>query len=300
MMMMVRVFAILLLGVSLMLGAAAPAMAATVKVSVNGEDITDFQIAQRLKLFTLEGRNGAKAATAELVDEALKLQEAERLGFSVSEGDVDGAFLNVARNIKVSADKLKQILADSGVGAETLRARLKAGLAWGKVTDTTIMPRVQLSDLELDTKAAAELTASSSFDYILKEVIFVMPGGKGSASKRTAEANQYRRSFSGCDTAVELSLSYTDAAVIEVGRRHATQLPEAVAKELAGLNIGGISKPRVVQNGVSMLAICAKEEARDLTFVKGAMQQKEGGELLKTKVDEYLANLRSKADIQYR
>jgi peptidyl-prolyl cis-trans isomerase SurA len=295
---MLRPLAILVLGLALLVGAAAPAAAATTKVTVNGDAITDFQIAQRLKLFSLEGRSGQQAAVTELVNEALEMQEAKRLGITVTDAEVDSALLQVARNIKVSVEKLKKILGDAGVGVETLRARLRASIAWNRVVDQAVTPTVQLSDLELDKKAQAELTAANSYDYILKEIVFLSTGG--SASKRTAEANQYRKSFSGCDNAVKLSQSYRDAAVVSVGRRHATQLPEAIAKELAGLNPGGITRPRVIESGVSMLAVCAKEEARDTTFVKGQIRQQEGTAALKGKADEYLQGLRKKANIVTR
>jgi peptidyl-prolyl cis-trans isomerase SurA len=296
MMTMLRALAILLLGLSLVMGVAAPASAATVKVNVNGEGITDFQIAQRLRLFTLEGKSGNRAAMEELVDEALMMQEAKRLGITVSDSEVDTAVLNIARNIKVSADKLKEILSQAGVGMDTLRDRMRASLAWRQVTERAISPRVQISELELDQKAAGELTATNSFDYILKEVIFI----GGSASARSGEANQYRKNFSGCDNAVQLSLTYRDAAVVNVGRRHATQLPDPIAKELAGLNVGGITKPRVIENGVSMLAVCSKAQARDTTFVKSEMRQEQGGAQLQSEATKYLANLRSKANIEYR
>ena len=116
---------------------------------------------------------------------------------------------------------------------------------------------------------------------------------------RSGQANNYRSKFAGCDTAVDLSLAYTDAAVIDVGRRHATQLPEAIAKELAGLNVGGITKPRVVESGVSMLAVCEKTQAEDLTFIKGDLRAEQGNEALQGQVEKYLADLRARAKIIY-
>jgi peptidyl-prolyl cis-trans isomerase SurA len=134
---------------------------------------------------------------------------------------------------------------------------------------------------------------------VLKEILFLTTGGR-SASSRTAEANQYRRSFTGCDGAVQLSLSYTDAAVVDIGRRHATQLPDAIANELAGINTGGITKPRVVDNGVSLLAVCSKASARDLTFIKDQIRAEQGNEAVEREAANYLANLRTKANIVYR
>ncbi|WP_127754327.1 SurA N-terminal domain-containing protein [Devosia sp. 1566] len=288
-----------MIGALMSFGLAMPSLAANVKVTVNGTPITDVQIAQRVKLFAIEGnKTGQRGATEQLIDEAIQMQEAERLGIEVSGAQVDEGILQIARNTKLSQDKLIQMLQQSGVNIDTLRDRLEAAIAWNGVTQAAIMPQVQISDLALDQQAASKVAAYQSFDYILKEIIFVAPGGQG-AGARTAQANRYRSSFSGCDSAVELSLGYTDAAVIDVGRRHATQLPEAIAKELAGLNAGGITKPRVVETGVSMLAVCQKTQAEDLTFIKGDLRAEAGSDALKGQVETYLADLRKRAKIIY-
>jgi peptidyl-prolyl cis-trans isomerase SurA len=286
------------LGMMISLAAAMPSFAATV-VTVNGTPITDTQISQRVKLFGLEGNNsGTRGATEQLIDEAIMMTEAKRLGINVSNAEIDNGLLQVARNIKVSQDKLLEIMTQNGVNPETLKDRLRAAIAWSGVTEAAVAPQVRVSDLELDQQAESRLSDYQNFDYILKEIIFVAPGGQG-AGARTGQANRYRSSFAGCDSAVQLSLAYTDAAVIDVGRRHATQMPEALAKELAGLNVGGITKPRVVDQGVSMLAVCEKAQAEDLTFIKGDLRQEASAEQLKSQTDSYLADLRAQAKIIY-
>ena len=288
----------MILGLLLTLGAAVPSFAAVI-VTVNGTPITDTQVSQRVKLFAMEGnRTGQRGATEQLIDEAIQMTEAKRLNINVSNAQIDSALLDVARNVNLSQDKLINMLQSNGVSMETLRDRLRASIAWAAITDQAIAPNVQVSDLQLDQQAAGALADYQKFDYILKEVIFVSPGGQG-AGARSSQANRYRGSFAGCDTAVELSLGYTDVAVIDVGRRNATQLPEAVAKELAGLNVGGISKPRVTDTGVSMLAVCQKTQAEDLTFIKGEMQREAGSEALTGQVGAYLDNLRKQAKIIY-
>jgi len=261
------------------------------------------QISARAALLRIERRGGSSSertrlATEELITEQLQLQEAARIGLEITTADVADAYTNVARNLKISTDKLDRLLADNGVNPQTLKDRLKASVAWQRVAQTELSARVQISDLKLEQQAEEQLTQTSSFDYILKEVRFIIPrGSKVSSSKRTAEANQYRKSFSGCDTAVDLSLSYVDVAVVDVGRRHATQMPDALAKELAALNVGQISKPRVADGGVSMLAVCAKAEARDTAFVKNQLRQEQGTEKFKTVADDFLQQLRDKAII---
>lgn len=302
---LVRIIAIAL-SLSLAAAFSGPALADSVRVVVNNTQITDTAIALRASFMKLERRGTSnsdrlKLARDELIDEALKLQEADRLGIKVTDREVDDAYETVARNLRVSKDKLDQILAANGVNKGTLRDRLRATLAWQNISQSAVAPRVQISDADLDAKAASELDDGMSYDYLLKEILFVIPqDSKISPSSRTAEANRYRKSFQGCDSAVELSFSYTDAAVVDVGRRHATQLPEALAKELSGLSVGGITKPRVAQNGVSMLAVCSKSTARDLSFIKGKLRQEQGQEKFKTEADAYLERLKERAAISTR
>ncbi len=296
---MLRALGTIVVALTLLAAAVAPAEAATVKIKVNGDPITDIQISQRMALMKMERRSGQKVAIEELVNETLELQEAKRLGLVVTEAEVDDAFLAVARQLKISSSNLEKILTDNGVSVQTLRDRLKANTAWAKVSAAAVSSRVQISEADIDKEAKAKLTAANSYDYILKEVLFLMPNGQGSASKRTAEANKYKKSFAGCDSAVQLALSYTDAAVRDLGRRHATQMNDAIAQELSKLNVGGITKPRVVDGGVSMLAVCSKEVAEDTTFIAGNLRQNAGNGALKAEADKYLADLKAKAQIVY-
>ena len=275
---------------------AAPAFA---QVSVNGTAVSAQQISARAGLLRLEGRGSSNSArlqmaTDELIDDTLKLLEAQRLGITVSEDRVNAAVQSIAQGMRVSTSNLERIFTENGVPFSTLRDRLRAALAWQAVVQQVVSSRVQISELELDLRAEQQVEEIQNFDYILREVIFV----GGNASRRTAEANQYRTRFTGCDAAVDLVLEFPDAAVRDIGRRHGTQLPEAIATELAGLNAGQITRPRVTEYGVSMYAICEKASARDLTFIRDELRQEVGTEALQEEAEAYLANLRAQADIR--
>ncbi len=289
-----RLLAATLLGTMLSFGALAPAYAATA-ATVNGVAIDDRDVAARVQLMKLEGGGSTAKALDALITEQLQLQEATRLGITVTDQQVNDAFQQVARNVKLSTSKLTELLRANGVSDATMKARLRAAIAWQGVAQVAIKQRVQVSDLQLDQQAQAALTQDMSYDYVLKEVLFITAGRN--ASGRTGEANKYRAAFKGCDSAVDLSLKFTDAAVRDVGRRHATQMPEAQAKELAALNVGGITKPRVTEAGVSMLAICSKEQARDTTFLKNKLRNEQGQGAFKAETEKYLAELRQKARI---
>jgi peptidyl-prolyl cis-trans isomerase SurA len=295
---MPRLPRILLVGLLLLAAALAPVAAATIKVAVNSQPITDFQIAQRLALFKLEGKKGQQAAIDELVNESLMLQEGARLGFNVSEGEVDDSILTLARRLKMSASNLEKILTAQGVGMQTLRDRLKANVAWGKVVGTVVSSKVTVSDADAEAEAETKLTTANSFDYILTRVLFVsLP--EYSASKRTAQAKDFRSKFTDCKSAAVLSESYPDVAVVPVGRRHATQFPQAIADELSKLNANQLTSPRVTDAGVEMLAVCAKAVSDDTTFLVLDLKRNSGTAKLQKEAEKYLADLKAKAEIIY-
>jgi len=265
--------------------------AQNVVVMVNGDPITDYDIEQRAALKALEGKPGTKGATEELINEALELQEAKRLNINITDSQVNDSFLQVARNLKLAPDKLTLVLTSNGISADNLKDRIRATLAWNQITSNVIMPRVQFSEADLTAEAQSKLTAANSYDYILKQVTFI---GKGA---RTGDANRYRAQFKGCDTAVPLSEKFTDVAVTDIGRRHATQLPPAVATELGALPVGGISKPHTDQSGTVMLAVCEKEVAKDTTFITNQLRTTAGNDQLQQQQDKYLADLKAKAKI---
>ena len=282
----------------------APALAASVKFVVNGITITDNDINQRALFMRLERKGKSNAdrrrlAQDELINEAVQLAEARRLGIEVNEADVTKAYSRIAVNAKLSVSKLNQILNAAGVQSKTLKDRLRAQFAWRDVVRGTLHQKIKISDVDLDLAAREQLGDTVSYDYMLTEVLFLSSAG-GSVKSRTSQANQYRRNFNGCASAVELSLSYRDAAVKPIGRRHSTQLPDAVAKELAKLNVGQISKPRTVSNGVQMLAICEKSAAEDLSYVKSKLRSEVGAEKLQKEAEAFLKKLRDKATIERR
>ena len=125
---MLRLLSAIVLAFNLALSTAS-VQAASAVVNVNGRPITDNQVAQRLALHKIEGKNNRTNAINELINEALQVQESARLGFSVSEADVDSAVLDVARQIKVSASNLSKILTDNGVPEPTTGVLLLAGAA---------------------------------------------------------------------------------------------------------------------------------------------------------------------------
>src|SRR5262245_43986957 len=79
----------------------------SIRVIVNGEVITSYDISQRARLLPLFGeKGGEKAATDQLIDDLVKLQAAKKRNIVVSDAQVDAAYASLGKERKMSPKQL--------------------------------------------------------------------------------------------------------------------------------------------------------------------------------------------------
>lgn len=295
------------LALALTVPAYTPAYAA-IKVVVNEVPITDYDIAQRARLITLTQRKSASAARQqaqeELIDDQVKLGEAERIGVDVGKAEVDNAFNNIARSAKMSPAQLSKALSSGGVQPDTLKKRLKAQLSWNQVLQRRFSGRIEVdeSDIIAELKKTDEQDRQTSIEYDLKRVIVVVPKNSsgGFKSKRKNESDKIRAAFNSCDNAGQLLGQYDEVVVQTIGRRLETELPEDLRKEIGAMEPGKLTKPTTTAVGYEMVALCGKREiASDIavrTELENELRAKEG----ESQSRRYLMDVRRRATIIYR
>ncbi|MES0879261.1 peptidylprolyl isomerase [Roseibium sp. SCP14] len=302
-------FVSIFLGLALIVAApfSTPANAA-IKVIVNDTPITDYDISQRSRLITMTQRKSGAAAKRqaeeELIDDQIKLAEAERVGVEVSQSEVDSAYNNIARNVKMSPSQLSKALRSGGVKPETLKSRLKAQLAWNQVLRRRFSGRIEVneSDIIAALQKTDEADRQKSVEYDLKRIIVVVPKNSsgGFKSKRKQESNKIRSTFNGCENMGNVLGQYSEVVVRPIGRRLETELPGNMRDEIQSLGAGKLTKPSATEVGYEMIAICGKREiASDIavrTELENELRAKEG----ESQSRRYLMDIRRRATIIYR
>lgn len=285
----------------------APAHAA-IRVIVNDTPITDYDISQRARLITLTQRKSASAAKKlakeELIDDQVKLGEAQRMGVDVSQSEIDNAYANIARNVKMSPAQLNKALRSGGVKPETLKARLKAQLAWRRIVRSRFSGNIDVneSDIIAALKKTDEEDRKKSVEYDLKRIIVVVPKSSsgGFKSKRKRESNQIRSAFNNCENPGAVLSKYSEVVVQPIGRRLETELPGNMRDEISALEPGKLTKPSTTPVGFEMIAVCGKREiASDIavrTELENELRAKEG----ENRSRRYLLEIRRRATIIYR
>lgn len=297
------------LAVFLVAGGAAPTLAQTaIKVLVNNEPITSYDISNRARLLKLTtgGKAGQKQAIDELIDERLKLQEAARRNLSVSDSEVDAAFASMAARAKLAPAQLEQALRQAGVDPATLKQRIGADIAWSEIIRARFRATVSVTEKEvaaaLAKKGGEAAETQTLSQYELQQIIFVVPAkaGKGTEAQMLKQANGFRSRFTGCENSLALARTLKGVVVKPNVRREESQLSGDLGKEIAATAVGKTTRPERIPEGYQVIGVCAK------TALKGqpmgsddvrAELSNERGELLARR---YLSDLRADAVIEYR
>lgn len=304
-----RRLAAVFLAVLLAAGIAMPAAAQTaIKVLVNNEPITSYDISNRGRLLKLTtgGKAGEKQAVDELIDELLKLQEAERRGMLATDSEVETAFASIAARTKMAPGQLEQALRQAGVDPATLKQRIAAEIAWSEIVRARFRATVSVSEKDVAAALAKKGDGAAETEtlsqYELQQIIFVVPAkaGKGAEAQMLKQANGFRSRFTGCDGSLALARSLKGVVVKPNVRREESQLSGDLGKEIAATAVGKTTRPQRIEEGYQVIGVCAKMEIKGQS--KGSDEVRaelsnERGELLARR---YLSDLRADAVIEYR
>ena len=288
-----------LLSLSIAAGAsfgASAASAQSIAARVNGEPITTYEVDQRIKIkrIILRQNIGRQAAVNELIDDRLKTTEASRVGYRLSESNIDDQVARLAKSNGKTVPEFAQALAQAGIDMNAYRQMLRAGYSW----ELALERRNKTGDSSHDSIFQDSRSgAGRVVDYTLYSVIFVVPRGT-SAGSRTGEANAARSRFNDCRSGLDVLRQMRDVAVKSPVRRSSDQLSPQLAKILAATPTNRMTQPFPSDQGIEMVAVCDKTERGG----RGTSDAQGKAAAMKKQSDEasYLKSLRSKAIITYR
>ncbi|MBZ8131725.1 SurA N-terminal domain-containing protein [Afifella sp. IM 167] len=280
----------------------------SIKILVNDQPITTYDIRNRAKFLhlTSRGQAGEKQATDELINEALKMQEAKRRNVSVSEQEVNAAFATIAQRAKMPVSGLESALRQAGVDPSTLKDRIRAELAWRDIVRARFRATVRISESDvaeaLGGRGEDEQADGGVMEWEAQPILFIVPknGSSGALAQKKREAEAFRSRFKSCDETLEQTRGMKGVVVQPHVRRPANEFPENVQPELKRAQVGTALSPLKVDEGFQVLGLCSK---RTISGASAAADQareelaNERGQLLARR---YLRDLKSDAVIEYR
>lgn len=280
-----------------------------IRVLVNNTPITNYDVNRRAAFLKLRriGGNRIQKAEEEMIEQALKIQEAGRRRTLATPAQVITAFAGFAKRNRATPSKMARELNRMGVGADHFKGFIRTQMSWQR----TVTGRFRSETRQVSQqKAIFDLKKSGSdkpetTEYIIKQIVFVVPESRRKAilASRRKQANSFRQRFTSCEEAIKLAKELRDVAVIDRGRLLEPEIPQEWKASVIATAPGKTTKPLVTKRGVELMAVCSKRSISDDRTAQILSQSKEFSDFGKrgSKVaDEYLAQLRKSATIVYR
>jgi hypothetical protein len=266
-------------------------------ITVNDKIITRYEMSQRVQLLKLLGAKAGviDLAREQLIEERLKLEAAESIGFEITEDGIQAGIDEFATNANLSPDQLLAALAFGGVSAETFYDFVKAGITWRELIQVKFGPRVQVTDSDID-RALKQSSPGGPVYTAIEYAAYYIPGGHSDSA--LAEADKIRNKVDTCDDLYGVAHGQPEE-VLERGVKAPADIPADIARELNGLDKHEISTNLTRANGSTLvlLMLCGRTVALGADVPRENIALQLQNQRLVTYSQSYLAELRSDARI---
>jgi peptidyl-prolyl cis-trans isomerase SurA len=196
-------------------------------------------------------------------------------------------------------------MAHAGVDAQTLKARIKADIAWQQIVRGKFQSSFQVREKDVFAKVVSankDEKKEVGYEYFLRPVLLLVPPGSSEQviDGRKREAEALRARFEGCETGLKFASALRDVAVRDQIVKSSADLAPAMRKILDDVAVGKLTSPDVTAQGVQMFAVCAKKENQvDSAATKEAREEMIAAQF-QAKSKRYLEELRRGSMIEVK
>jgi peptidyl-prolyl cis-trans isomerase SurA len=181
-----------------------------------------------------------------LIEEQLQIQEARRLQIRVEPTEIENAIEGLAKSNNMTRQDLQARFRQAGIPFSTMQSQAVAQIAWSRVVQKQIRPRVEITQDEVDD-AYEKLKASAGKPQFLMAEIFLAvdnPSQDGSV-QQTADRliEEIRRGANFAAVARQFSQSADAANGGDLGWVQEGQLGDEIDAAIRELKPGMLGKP---------------------------------------------------------
>lgn len=282
---------------------------------VNDDIITHSELADRLQMIvsssnlpktTAFRRKIAGQVLTGLIAETVQLQEAKRLGLDVTDAEVDKGLGTIAEQNKLSLKQFERVLGKQGVPVPALKEQIRAQIAWSKVVQTQLRPRVVVTDNDVAAEMERRTGALGSREYDVSE-IFIPVLTKDDEVEARSTANNLTRQLRGEESdfatlARRFSQSSSAANGGQMGWVSEASLDPVLASALPTLSGSSISEPLRTEDGYVILKVSGVRAAGGAggSINPDTIRQELGMKRIDVMQRRYLRDLRSAAYVETR
>ncbi len=200
-----------------------------------------------------------------LIDEKLKLQEAEKSGIEVSQEEITNALARVESVNGYQQGQLVSELERLGIGADTLLEQIRSEIAWSLIVPRKYAGNVQITNEDIANALAEEREKENQPRYKLFEIALAVDKPEN-ASKVRAQALQLVEELEAGAKFESLARAFSQTPTAARGGEldwlRLSQLPEPIRPHVQSLRPGQLAGPIAMPGGFMIIRLSEiKEEA---------------------------------------
>lgn len=281
-----------------------------VYVVVNDQPITGRDIGQRMRLNRIMGRGAStrKAATRELIDDIIQIEEVKRNKVNIDDRRIDNAIKGMAGKSAGGPAALKARLLKQGISWAALREQVKASLALSWLMQRHGAKVGKVDEAEVDRRLAkinSDPRRQAVTVYTVRQV--TLPVERTSPAMaaqllqaRAIEAQQIARRYRGCSSLRRASSGIYNVKLSRAIQADGRKLPPQMKKALRQAGQKKLIGPMRVREGIQLIAYCGSRRIAppkvNRAQVKAAVRNEKYGQA----AERVLRDLRRKAFIDYK
>jgi peptidyl-prolyl cis-trans isomerase SurA len=299
-------------------GLAVVAQEVSIKILVNDEPISDYDIDQRerfLAITTQQQPSPAlkKQAADMLIDERLQIQEGRKASITPPEEDVSAILADMAQKNNLNVEGLATALGKAGVNIKTLKDRIRAQLVWQTTVQKKFRRDIQIAEVDVDEAVAAAgaagggaaapggapAAAAAEPTLQLRQIKYALPDGADQRiiAGQLAAAEAMRARFKSCG---DIANGVQGANVKTLQDFKTASLAQPARLLVTNAKVGQMTPPTITQAAIELYAVCGKHApAGDSTAREQAQRQLMSQEM-GLRAERLLRDVRAEAFIEYR
>ncbi len=246
---------------------------------VNSEPITNNEVRARMlrteQQMAQQGTQApprnelARLLLERMISERAQLQLAKEQGVQVSDGMVDEAVLNVARQNQISVEELRQRMTAQGLVFTQFRTDLRNELLLNRIRERELDAQSKVSEQEIDQYLREQETGSAGVpqQINLAQILVVVPENASADQLAALQARAQlaaQRARAGVDFAAlvaEFSGAPGRSADGQMGLRDADRYPQLFIDTTQNVPVGGIAGPVRSGAGFHVLKVLERKSA---------------------------------------
>lgn len=242
---------------------------------------------------------------ASLVEEQIKLQEAENLDITVGEQEVQGGFSNLAQMNNMTSEQFREVIRRAGINIASMYRQIESQIAWGKVVQAKLRPQVKIADKDIDIALERIENNIGKPEYLVAEIFLPVEDPREDSDVRQLASRLVSDIRAGKVPFFKVAQQFSKAPGApqggDLGWVQSGQLDDDLADTLEGMKNNTVSSPVRCVGGYHILFLRDQRVMEDSRVPsREQIMENIGVQRLERMQRRYLMDLKAAAFIENR